>query len=73
MSVALSRQLLWKMLGADHPVEAHRLDSKCIFWMGSGPDAQEGVVSFLQKRPPQFKLRPSADMPAFYPWGVKKI
>src|SRR5262249_36596496 len=39
MSVALSRQLLWRMLGADHPMEAHKVDSKCIFWMGSHADA----------------------------------
>jgi len=68
MSVALSRQLLWRGLGADHPMEAHKADSKCIFWMGSHADAHEGVVSFLEKRPPQFSLRPSTDMPEFYPW-----
>ncbi len=74
MSVALSRQLLWRMLGADHPMEAHKADSKCIFWMGSNADAHEGVASFLEKRPPRFSLRPSADMPDFYPWwGERKF
>ncbi len=68
MSVALSRQLLWRMLGADHPMEAHRIDSKCIYWMGRSADAHEGVASFLEKRPPRFSLRPSRDMPEFYPW-----
>jgi enoyl-CoA hydratase/carnithine racemase len=68
MSVALSRQLLWRMLGADHPMEAHKVDSRCIYWMGQSADAHEGVTSFLEKRPPKFTLRPSADMPAFYPW-----
>jgi len=68
MSIALSRQLLWRMLGADHPMAAHQVDSKCIAWMGQRADAHEGVASFLQKRPPQFTLRPSTDMPAFYPW-----
>jgi enoyl-CoA hydratase/carnithine racemase len=67
MSVALSRQLLWRMLGADHPMQAHRRDSKCIFWMGRSADAYEGVAAFLEKRPARFTLRPSADLPAFYP------
>jgi enoyl-CoA hydratase/carnithine racemase len=68
MSIALSRQLLWRMLGADHPMEAHKVDSRCIYWMGQSADAHEGVASFLEKRAPRFSLRPSADMPPFYPW-----
>jgi len=68
MSVALSRQMLWRMLGADHPMEAHKVDSRAIFSMGRSADAHEGVASFLEKRPPRCTLRPSADMPAFYPW-----
>jgi enoyl-CoA hydratase/carnithine racemase len=72
MSVALSRQLLWRMLGADHPMEAHKVDSKCIFWMGKSADAHEGVASFLEKRPADFKLKPSKDMPEFYPWWAKR-
>lgn len=68
MSVALSRQMLWRMLGADHPMAAHQLDSQCIFFMGSSPDAVEGVKSFLEKRPPAFTMKPSRDLPPFYPW-----
>ncbi|MCC6848643.1 MAG: crotonase/enoyl-CoA hydratase family protein [Deltaproteobacteria bacterium] len=68
MSVALSRQMLWRMLGADHPMEAHKVDSRAIFAMGRSADAHEGVASFLEKRPPKFTLRPSVDMPSFYPW-----
>lgn len=68
VSVALTRQLLWKMLGADHPMEAHKLDSKCMYYMGKSPDSSEGVMSFLEKRPPRFRMKPSSDMPEFYPW-----
>lgn len=68
VSVALSRQLLWRMLGADHPMEAHRIDSKAIYAMGRSPDAYEGVTSFLEKRPPRFPMRVSSDMPDFFPW-----
>jgi enoyl-CoA hydratase/carnithine racemase len=68
VSVALSRQMLWRMLGASHPMEAHRVDSRAIFAMGRSPDAYEGVASFLEKRAPRFGMRPSSDMPTFYPW-----
>jgi hypothetical protein len=59
---------MWRMLGADHPMEAHRLDSRCMDWTGRSADAREGVSAFLEKRPARFALRPSADMPPFYPW-----
>ena len=72
VSVALSRQLLWRMLGADHPMEAHQVDSRAIYWMGSSADAREGVAAFLEKRPARFTLRPSADMPEFYPWWEER-
>jgi len=72
MSVTLARQLLWRMLGADHPMEAHRIDSRCINWMGRSADAREGVTAFFEKRPPRFKLRPSADLPDFYPWWPER-
>lgn len=68
VSVMLTRQMFWKMLGASSPHEAHRLDSKAIFWTGRQADAYEGVTSFLEKRPPRFGLKPSRDVPPFYPW-----
>lgn len=68
VSVALTRQMMWRMLGADHPMEAHKVDSRAIYYAGRGADAREGVMSFLEKRPPQFTLKPSSDMPPFFPW-----
>jgi len=68
VSVALSRQMLWKMLGASHPMEAHRVDSKGIFTRGASADAAEGVTSFLEKRPAAFPMRVSKDMPDWFPW-----
>ncbi len=68
MSVALSRQLLWRMLGADHPMEAHKLDYRAIHFMGASPDAREGVQSFLEKRAPSFTMKVSSDAPDFFPW-----
>jgi enoyl-CoA hydratase/carnithine racemase len=68
VSVALTRQMLWRMLGAAHPMEAHRVDSAGIEYMGASADAREGVVAFLQKREASFTMSPSSDMPPFYPW-----
>jgi|CXWL01.1.fsa_nt_gi enoyl-CoA hydratase/carnithine racemase len=68
VAVALARQMLWRMAGADHPMEAHKVDSRGIFSMGASPDVKEGIAAFLEKRAPQFPMKPSTDMPAFYPW-----
>ena len=72
VSVSMTRQMLWKMLGADHPMEAHQVDSRAIYELGKGEDTKEGVNSFLEKRPPEFPSKVSRDMPDFYPWWDEK-
>lgn len=67
VSVALTRQMLWRMLGAAHPMEAHRADSRGIMERGRSVDAREGVVSFLEKRAPQFPERVSDGLPDIFP------
>jgi len=69
VSVALTRQLMWSMLGAEHPMAAHRIESKCFHWIGQQPDAGEGIASFLEKRPPNFTMSPARDLPDFFPWA----
>ncbi|MEM7095330.1 MAG: crotonase/enoyl-CoA hydratase family protein [Actinomycetota bacterium] len=68
LSVTLTRHMLWRMLGADHPMEAHKVDSRGIQYMGASADAKEGVESFLEKRDPDYSLKPSEDLPDFFPW-----
>jgi enoyl-CoA hydratase/carnithine racemase len=68
VSVALSKALLWHGLTEDDPQSVHLIDSRCFYWAGLQKDAYEGIQSFLEKRPPQFTMRVSADMPDFYPW-----
>jgi enoyl-CoA hydratase/carnithine racemase len=68
ISVTLIRQMMWRMLGADHPMEAHKLDSRGVYYTGRSPDAREGVESFLEKRAAKFPGKVSKDMPEFFPW-----
>ncbi|MBY0399749.1 enoyl-CoA hydratase/isomerase family protein [Myxococcota bacterium] len=68
VSVALARQMMWQMLGASHPMAAHRLDSAAMTYMGARGDSREGVDSFLEKRPARFPLAVSRDFPDALPW-----
>ena len=68
VSVAMTRAMLWRIPSGDHPMDAHRVDSRAIYRLSKGVDAKEGVQSFLEKRPPAFPGKVSADMPDFYPW-----
>jgi enoyl-CoA hydratase/carnithine racemase len=68
VSVALTRQMLWRMSGAEHPMAAHRVDSRAIQSRGQSADAREGIGAFLDKRAPNYPDRVSTDMPDFFPW-----
>lgn len=72
VSVSATRQLLWRMAGADHPMEAHKVDSRLIWELGKGADVAEGVMSFLEKRPAEFTMRPSTDLPEAMPWWAER-
>lgn len=68
VSIALIRQMMWRGLGLDHPMEAHKVDSRGIYARGASADVREGVSSFLEKRPPHFPQKVSNGMPPFFPW-----
>ncbi|GGC61857.1 crotonase/enoyl-CoA hydratase family protein [Undibacterium terreum] len=72
VSIALTRQMMWRMSGADHPMEAHKIDSRSIYSRGAAADAKEGVMSFLEKRPAVFSNKVSQDMPSFFPWWPER-
>ena len=72
VSVAMIRQMMWKMLGADHPMEAHKIDSRGVYYTGRSADANEGVQSFLERRAAEFPGKVSTDMPEFFPWWTPR-
>ena len=69
----MTRHMLWRMLGADHPMEAHKVDSRAIFQRGKQSDAREGVTSFLEKRTPTYPDKVSTDMPDVFPWWKDRV
>jgi len=68
ISVAMTRAMMWRLAAADHPMEAHKIDSRAIYRLSRGADAKEGIASFLDKRRAVYPGKVSADMPDFYPW-----
>lgn len=68
VSVAMTRAMMWRNAATDHPMEAHKVDSRAIYRLSRGKDAKEGIASFLEKRPPAYPGKVSEDMPDFYPW-----
>jgi len=71
VSIALTRQMVYRLMSADHPMEAHKVDSLSMFYTSMN-DGKEGVNSFLEKRKPVFKSSVNKDMPPFYPWWEEK-
>ena len=68
VSVAMTRAMLWRLAATEHPMMAHRVDSRAIYRLSRSADAKEGIASFLEKRAPAYPDTVGADMPDFYPW-----
>lgn len=68
VSAALTRMMLWRMLGEAHPMAAHRIDSRAVNYTGRMPDAREGITAFFEKRPAEWTMSVTEDMPPFVPW-----
>jgi enoyl-CoA hydratase/carnithine racemase len=72
VSVALIRQMMWRLSALDHPMEAHKIDSRGIYARGASADVKEGVVAFLEKRKANFPEKVSTDMPPYFPWWMER-
>lgn len=68
LSVSMTRAMMWRLSATEHPMMAHRIDSRAIYRLSRGVDAKEGIASFLEKREPNYPGKVSIDMPEFYPW-----
>jgi enoyl-CoA hydratase/carnithine racemase len=68
VSIALVRQMMWRMLSAPHPIDAHEIDTAALAALGKSNDAREGITAFLEKRKANFTDRVSRDIPSFVPW-----
>lgn len=72
VSMAVIRHMMWRMLSAPHPIDAHELDTAALASLGKSADAKEGITAFLEKRPAQFKDCVSSDVPKFVPWWTDR-
>ena len=72
VSVAMTRAMMWRLMNTDHPMEAHKIDSRAIYRLSRAADAKEGIASFLEKRNPVYPGKVSEDMPDFYPWWEER-
>jgi enoyl-CoA hydratase/carnithine racemase len=68
VSMTLTRHMMWRMLGASHPLEAHEVDTAAMNALGQSSDAKEGITAFLEKRPASFKDKVTQQLPKFFPW-----
>ena len=68
VAVAMTRAMLWRLSAEDHPMDAHRIDSRAIYRRSRSGDAKEGIASFLEKRAPIYPDKVSTDLPDFFPW-----
>ncbi len=73
VSIAMTRQMLWRNASQPHPMDAHRVDSRAIYRRSRSGDAMEGIASFLEKRPPHYPDKVSTDMPDFFPWWEEPL
>jgi enoyl-CoA hydratase/carnithine racemase len=72
VSIALIRQMMWRLSAMDDPMEAHKIDSRGIYSRGASNDVREGVMAFLEKRPAKFTDKVSTDMPPYFPWWKER-
>tara|TARA_R100001244_G_scaffold6593_27_gene8292 strand:+ start:17674 stop:18546 length:873 start_codon:yes stop_codon:yes gene_type:complete len=73
VSIAVTRQMLWQLPSADHPMEAHKVDSRIIYNRAKSADAKEGIASFLEKRAPNYPDKVSSDLPDSFPWWKEPV
>ena len=73
VSIAVTRQMLWQLPAAAHPMEAHKVDSRIIYNRAKSADAKEGIASFLEKRSPVYPDKVSSDLPDSFPWWEEPV